>query len=214
MNRQRKHYTVSLLTSIRYVPFFYYTFPNLLIDRFRKNMNKTKENINTNEPIEEQPKQRQWYKLRGWTVKFLEDLQYSGGKTTREISDATSCKVTVAAVILQRLRQYNVIERITGWGWKITSDGISYLLTKNNNNNINYINSLIINNKHNNNNKQQEKPEKAPSCFTKTYCHIRRLLKKAVYDSKTMFACDGCVMGNSNEYPKNFIGRQAVQISI
>jgi hypothetical protein len=173
-----------------------------------------KQNNCKNESIEEQPKQRQWYRLRGWTVKFLEDLQYSGGKTTREISDATSCKVTVAAVILQRLRQYNVIERIAGWGWKITSDGISYLLSKNNTNNINYINSLLINNKQNNNNKQEKINEKPPSCFTKTYCHIRKLLKHTVYNSKNAFACDGCVLGNSNEYPKNFIGRQAVKISI
>jgi ribosomal protein S19E (S16A) len=180
----------------------------------RLDMNKQEENINTNELKEEQPKQRQWYRLRGWTDKFLEDLQYSGGKTTREISDATNCKVTVAAVILQRLRQYNVIERIAGWGWKITSDGISYLLSKNNTNNINYINSLLINNKQNNNNKQQENIEKPPSCFTKTYCHIRKLLKQTVYNSKNAFVCDGCVMGNSNEYPKNFIGRQAVRISI
>jgi hypothetical protein len=38
--------------------------------------------------------------------------------------------------------------------------------------------------------------ENIPSCFEKTYCHIRRLLKNPIYNSKTMMQCDSCVHDN------------------
>jgi hypothetical protein len=170
-----------------------------------------------NTTTEEKPQEKKpvhWEKFRGWTTKFLGDLQYSGGKTTREISDATGCKINVAAVILQRLKRYNVIERVAGWGWRITSDGIGILLWKNNKNNNNYINTSLINNIQTNNSNGTEKQEKPLSCFNSSICHIRRILKETVYNAKTMFECDGCVQKNENEYPKNFIGRSEVKISI
>ncbi len=160
-------------------------------------------------------RQTQYYKLRGWTVKFLEDLQHSGGKTTREISDATGCKARTAAVILQRLRLYGTIERIAGWGWKITSDGINFLLSKKNNTNNKYVNSWLTERIQKVNTKAEEqKPEIIPPCFHRASCHIRTIMKKAEYTVKTMMQCDGCVHDNPNNYPKFFMGRQAVKISI
>jgi hypothetical protein len=65
--------------------------------------------------------------------------------------------------------------------------------------------------------KKDEKPikqmENIPSCFEKAYCHIRRFFKNQSFNSKTMKQCDGCVHDSINNYPKNFIGRQAVKIS-
>jgi hypothetical protein len=63
-------------------------------------------------------------------------------------------------------------------------------------------------------NEEPLKTENIPSCFEKTYCHIRRLLKNPIYNSKTMMQCNGCVHDSSNNFPKNFIGRQVVEISI
>jgi len=56
--------------------------------------------------------------------------------------------------------------------------------------------------------------ENIPFCFEKKYCHIRRLLKNPIYNSKTMMQCGGCVHDNRNNYPNNFIGGQAVKKSI
>ncbi len=172
---------------------------------------ETFENNQTENGTGSNQKQTQYYKLRGWTVKFLEDLQNSGGKTTREISDATGCKARTAAVILQRLRLYGTIERIVGWGWKITSDGINFLLSKKKNNNNKYVNSWLTEHKQLVNtkaeNEKPENPEWIPSCFYRASCHIRSIMKKSVYNSKTSNGCEFCVTRNTHEYCMNMAGK-------
>ena len=86
-------------------------------------------------------------------------------------------------------------------------------ITTNNKN----INTIQTQTQHKVNMKKDEKPikqmENIPSCFEKAYCHIRRFLKNQSFNSKTMMQCGGCVHDDQNNFPKNFIGRQAVKIS-
>jgi hypothetical protein len=141
--------------------------------------------------------------------------------TTRQISDAILGNARVIAVTIQRLVHRCVIEKVENWGWRINRNGIKILeifnkkdtttTTKN-------VNISTTQQQHVVNMKNDKEPikqtENTPSCFEKAYCHIRRFLKNPVFNSKTMMQCDGCVQYNTNNYPKNFIGRQAVKISI
>jgi uncharacterized protein YjhX (UPF0386 family) len=154
-----------------------------------------------------------WYLIRGWSVKFLEKMQHSGGLTSREIADGTQCKMSVATVILQRMKRYNVIERITGWGWRITSDGISFLLSKNNNNNINYINSLQTNKQQTSNSEKVETPERAPSCFSRAFCHIKLFCKEKVFNRKNEATCGGCCSNDTKNFTHKTELWQVVKVS-
>ncbi len=112
-------------------------------------------NINTTIKPEEKHENRYWQKFRGWSVKFLDDLQNSGGKTTRAIADATFCPARVAAVILQRMWRYNLIEKIENWGWRLTRDGLFLLSINNNTVNNKNVNTKITDNKHKDKTKKQ-----------------------------------------------------------
>ena len=182
-------------------------------------MNKQEENINTK--TEQKEKQDHYQKYRGNSLKILETLENSGGMTTRAISDAILGNARVIAVTIQRLVNRCVIEKVENWGWRINCNGLKILsifikkdITTNNKN----VNTIQTQTQHKVNMKIDEKPikqmENIPSCFEKAYCHIRRFLKNQSFNSKTMMQCNGCVHNNQNNSPKNFIGRQAVEISI
>ncbi len=94
---------------------------------------------------DEQPKTtlRNWQKYRGWTLKFLEVLEHSGGMTTREISDRTGCKPRHASIKLSQMLCSGLVEKVEKWGWKITRDGINCLIITNSNNNNNYATTTL-----------------------------------------------------------------------
>lgn len=179
--------------------------------------------LQENKPKEIVPKEKQpqYQKFRGWTIKILSDLEHSSGKTSRAISTGTFGSCKVISVILCRLRRYNLVEKVANWGWKITRDGLFVLGINNKttdneqyNNNNKDTNTIYNNNEQNTKTKNETTNESAPTCFKSTLCHIKRLLKKSVYNLTTMATCDGCVMGNNNDYPKFSLSRQKVGISI
>jgi hypothetical protein len=189
----------------------------------RLDMNIQEESINTK--IESKEKQDHYQKYRGNSLLILEELEHSGGLTTRQISDAILGNARVIAVTIQRLVHRCVIEKVENWGYKITVTGLKILSIfnkKDTTTTTKNVNTTTTQQQHDVNMKNKTttiEPENVPdeyipSCFHQTYCHIKKIWKKTVYNAKTKAACDGCVMGNSNEYPKNFIGRQAVKISI
>jgi hypothetical protein len=181
-------------------------------------MNKQEENINTK--IETRKKQDHWQKYRGNSLRILEELEHSGGLTTRQISDAILGNARVIAVTIQRLVYRCVIEKVENWGWKINANGLKILaifnkkdITTNNKN----VNTIQTQTQHKVNMKKEttteEQIENVPSCFEKTYCHIRRFLKNPVFNSKTAMKCNECVHDTPNNYPKNLNCWQAVKIS-
>src|SRR4030043_2116239 len=113
-------------------------------------------NINTTIKPESKGEHRYWQKFRGWSIKFLDDLQNSAGKTTRAIADGTFCPVRVAAVILQRMLRYNLIERVENWRWRLTRDGMFLLSINNNTVNNNNVNTTTTQQQHEDNTKKQE----------------------------------------------------------
>jgi hypothetical protein len=181
-------------------------------------MNKQEENINTK--IESKEKQNHYQKYRGNSLRILEELEHSGGLTTRQISDAILGNARVIAVTIQRLVYRCVIEKVENWGWKINATGLKILaifnkkdITTNNKN----VNTIQTQTQHKVNMKNGEEPikqtENIPSCFSLATCHIKTCLKKTVYNLKTMFMCDSCCQNDS----KNFVHKsqlwQAVKIS-
>jgi hypothetical protein len=181
-------------------------------------MDKQEENINSK--IESKEKQDHYQKYRGNSLLILEQLENSGGLTTRQISDAILGNARVIAVTIQRLVNRCVIEKVENWGWRINCNGLKILsifnkkdITTNNKN----VNTIQTQTQHKVNMKNETTTETTmeniPSCFEKAYCHIRRFLKNPVFNSKTMVQCGGCVHDDQNNFPKNFIGRQAVKIS-
>ncbi len=125
--------------------------------------------------------------------------------TTRDISTRTDCKPHMASVILDRMRCSGLVEKIEGWGWRITRDGINCLVITTSNNN-NYVNTISTQHQHNINttstqyqhtfpleNQQQEKEEWIPGCFHMKWCHIKKFSRDKTYNNKTNIHCDGCV---------------------
>ena len=176
------------------------------------------ENINIK--IESKEKQDHYQKYRGNSLRILEELEHSGGLTTRQISDAILGNARVIAVTIQRLVHRCVIEKIENWGWKINRNGLKILeifnkkdtTTTTKNVNISTTQQQhVVNMKKETTTKEQL--ENTPSCFRKAYCHIRRLLDNPVFNSKTAMKCNECVHDTPNNYPKNLICRQAVKIS-
>ncbi len=156
-------------------------------------------NINTTTKPESKRELRHWQKFRGWTIKFLDDLQNSAGKTTRAISDATFCGCRVAAVILQRMLRYNLIEKVENWGWRLTHDGMFLLGINNNSINNNYVNTTTTQQQHKVNTKKQES---IPSCFHRLSCHIKQLCNDKAYTIKNMVLCHNCVSFDLKNYTK------------
>ena len=89
-------------------------------------MNKQEENINTK--TEQKEKQDHYQKYRGNSLLILEQLENSGGLTTRQISDAILGNARVIAVTIQRLVHRCVIEKVENWGWRINCNGLKICL--------------------------------------------------------------------------------------
>lgn len=128
-------------------------------------------------------KLREWQRYRGWTLKILEELEHSGGMTTREISDRIGSRCTVAGAVLFRMLNTSLVERVERWGWRITRDGV-FLLS------LNYHNTTITQPQHNHNTTiTEEKEEPAPPCFRLATCHIKRICQDKRYTLKNMTLC-------------------------
>jgi hypothetical protein len=182
-------------------------------------MNKQQENTNTQ--TEQKEKQDHYQKYRGNSLLILEELEHSGGRTMRSISDALLGNARVISTTIQRLLHRCLIDRVENWGYKINCNGLKVLSIFNKK-------DITYNNKNNNistttttqdvNMKKvsvTETPmENIPSCFKRAYCHIRRLLHSDRYNTETSKLCSSntaqCVHFNLD----NFSSRQAVKISI
>jgi hypothetical protein len=130
---------------------------------------------------------REWQRYRGWTIKILEELEHSGGMTTREISDRTGCRCHTTATILGRMMHSDLVEKVERWGWRITRDGLVLL-------SINYVNTTTTQQQHNvNTTSTQEKSEPVPACFRVATCHIKQICQDKGYTRKNMVLCQYCV---------------------
>jgi hypothetical protein len=127
-------------------------------------------------------------------LRILEDLEHSGGKTTRAISDATGCRCHTSGDILRRMLNLGLVERVERWGWRITRDGI-YLLS------INYdYSSTTLPLQNSYTTATQEKEEPAPPCFRQATCHIKQVCQDKGYTRRNMALCHGtasCIWGAS-----------------
>lgn len=137
---------------------------------------------------------REWQRYRGWTTKILEELEHSGGMTTHEISNRTGCKCHQTGVILRRMWEKELVDRVDRWGWRITVTGF-FLLS------LNYVNTSSTQHQHSvNTPSTQEKEEPAPKCFALATCHIKQLCKDKRYTEKNRQLCHGtasCIWGAS-----------------
>lgn len=141
-------------------------------------------------------KYREWQRYRGWTLKILEELEHSGGMTTREISTRIENSCRRVTSTLCRMANQGLVERVERWGWKITRDGI-FLLS------INYANTTTTQQQHNANTMlTQEKEERAPICFYASTCHIKRFCQDKRYIAKNMYQCHGCVWNTPDQWNK------------
>ncbi len=164
---------------------------------------------------DEQPKTtlRNWQRYNGLTLKFLSELENSGGMTTRDISDRTGCNPHHACTKLGQMLSEGLVEKVEKWGWKITRDGINCLLITNSNNINNYV-TTTTQQQHNMfttstqqhhsqfplENQQQKKEEWIPGCFHLKWCHIKKFSHDKTYNNKTNIHCDGCVWFKSTAW--------------
>lgn len=130
---------------------------------------------------------RHWQRFRGWKLKILEELEHSGGMTTREVADRIgySCHATTSR--LCEMLRLDLVERIERWGWRITRDGV-FLLQLNYNTNTTQL-------QHNNNTTttQLQHNVTAPLCFYAATCHIKRNCQDKSYNLKNAKLCENCV---------------------
>lgn len=174
----------------------------------------------------EEPKQRQdhYQKYRGYSLEILEQLEHSGGLTTRQISDAILGNARVIANTIQRLVHRCVIEKVENWGWKINRNGLKILeifnktttttTTKNvTTTTTQHHQDVYMKNETTTAELKKEQTKNIPSCFEKAYCHIRRFMKNPVFSSKTAMRCDGCVHDSPNNFLKFSTDRQEVKTS-
>lgn len=181
-------------------------------------MNKQEENINTK--IESKEKQDHYQKYRGNSLLILEQLENSGGLTTRQISDAILGNARVIAVTIQRLVHRCVIEKVENWGYKITVTGLKILsiFNKTTTTTTKNVNTTTTQQQHDVNMKnvnETEKPlEIIPSCFKEAYCHIRRILHQEEYTTKNSERCPNCTSFRTNPFKKQVIADINPKISI
>lgn len=130
---------------------------------------------------------REWQKYRGWKLRILEELEHSGGMTTREISTRIGYGAARTTDTLCKMLRSGLVEKIEGWGWRITRDGVFLI-------NINYTATIQPQHSHNTATIQpEEKSEPAPKCFQSPTCHIKRAYTKEGYTTKTSMLCLNCV---------------------
>lgn len=137
---------------------------------------------------------REWQRYRGWTMRILEELEHSGGLSTRAISDAIGYKCVYTGNLLRRMLNITLVERVERWGWRITRDGI-FLLS------LNYACTTHTHHTHNAcTTHTQEKSEPAPMCFALPTCHIKHICQDKRYTKRNMALCNGtaaCIWGAS-----------------
>lgn len=137
---------------------------------------------------------REWQRYRGWKLRILENLEHSGGMTTREISSRIGYPCHSTTNRLCEMQRGGVVEKVERWGWRITSNGI-FLLS------LNYT-TTTTQQQHNltTTTTQLEKEESAPKCFRAKTCHIKQICKDKRYTVKTRQLCHGtasCIWGAS-----------------
>jgi len=135
---------------------------------------------------------REWQRYRGWTVKILEDLEHSGGKTVQDISTGIWYRRSSTSRTLRHMRVHGLVERVERWGWRITRDGLFLLSLSQEDRN------RIIIGENPASTRIEEKSEPAPPCFALPSCHIRRLCEDKRYTKKNQSLCHGiacCIWG-------------------
>lgn len=153
---------------------------------------------------------RQWQKFRGWKLRILEDLEHSGGKTTRSISDGIGRCCHVVETRLCEMIADGLVERVERWGWRITLDGIQLLQLQ--------TSTTIAQQQHGKSTgiarqdvsgtfqahsggeiamPQQISPQEmnaGPPCFQAMTCHIKRLCKDKRYTlTNQERVCSTCI---------------------
>lgn len=150
---------------------------------------------------------REWQRYRGWTIKILEELEHSGGMTTRAISDRTGCNCKLATTNLCRMLKQDLVERVDRWGWRITVTGY-FLLS------LSLNHTTTTQQPHNNHTTTtQEQEETAPDCFHAKTCHIKQICQDKRYTMKTMSVCLNCVWNDPRPMiiPRVRLEKKAVQ---
>lgn len=141
-------------------------------------------------------KYREWQRYRGWKLKILEELEHSGGMTTREISTRVGYSAVLTSNTLCKMVRSGLVEKVERWGWKITRDGITCIT-------INYSSTTYT--QHNLNSTTslpQEKEQPAPICFNASTCHIKRFCSDKRFISKNTYQCDGCTWNTPEQWNK------------
>lgn len=154
---------------------------------------------------------RELQKYRGWKIRILEELQHSGGMTTREISTRIDypCHSTVNRLVEMHDRGF--VEKVERWGWKITLDGVNLLslnyttTTPQQHHNITTtLPQLDVNGEFPLQN--EKKPSlvfdfaveiEKPACYENTTCHIKQLCRDPGYSLKNRELCPNCVWNTS-----------------
>lgn len=181
-------------------------------------MNKQEENIKTQ--TEQKEKQDHYQKYRGNSLLILEQLENSGGLTTRQISDAILGNARVIAVTIQRLVHRCVIEKVENWGWRINRNGLKILsiFNKSTTTTTKNVNISTTQQQHVVNMKNVNETENSlkiiPSCFREAYCHIRRILHQEEYTTKNSECCPNCTSFMTNLFKKQVIAGFNPKISI
>ncbi len=157
---------------------------------------------------DEQPKItfKQWQKFRGISIQILSELEHSGGMTTRDISTRIDKTPRLTSNKLCQMRCSGLVEKVEGWGWRITRDGINII-------NINYASRIQqqcfrnasgmlqeCNSTFPLENQEQKKEECIPGCFHQKFCHIKQICKIKEYNDKTSVLCEGCVWFKSETW--------------
>lgn len=150
---------------------------------------------------------REWQRYRGWKIRILEELEHSGGMTTRNISDRIGYRCHSTTNRLVEMQRVNLVERVERWGWRITRDGLVVL-------SINYTTSspqqhhnftttspqhdvsgtLHTHTTPKNRETRCESIEEigtGPACFQAETCHIKRICKDKRYTLRNMKLCHG-----------------------
>lgn len=130
---------------------------------------------------------RQWQKYRGWKMRILEELEHSGGLTTREISSRINYPCHYITNRLCEMQRDGLVEKVERWGWRITSNGI-FLIT------LNYTTTTTQQQHYNNTTTTLLTiEESAPLCFRGKTCHIKQICQDKRYTIKNMSVCLNCV---------------------
>ena len=160
--------------------------------------------IKNNQTTKPEPKEKQdhYQKYRGNSLLILEELEHSGGMTTRAISDAILGNARVIAVTIQRLVRRCVIEKVENWGYKITVTGLKILSIFNKATTTTTTKNVNITTTQQQHKVNMKNEESIPSCFHRLSCHIKQICKDKGYTLKNMVLCANCVSFDLKNYTK------------